>query len=234
MLRLIFFFFVVLSLSACSNSSKRRNTPYIASNPSMPFQFKPALPTTNEGKLPTVLKPLPNQLSVPNSNPYPVTVITNPTTTTVNAATTSVGVNPAHGQPGHSCDVSVGAPLSNPAVSTVNTKSQTSQPIPTPPTASTITKAATTGVNPGHGQPGHRCDISVGAPLNGATLGASSTPNATAIVPATNQIATSSATPVLPAVSRVNPADSKNVKLNPAHGQPGHDCAIVVGQPLKK
>jgi hypothetical protein len=24
-----------------------------------------------------------------------------------------------------------------------------------------------------------------------------------------------------------------NVRLNPAHGAPGHDCAIPVGQPLK-
>jgi hypothetical protein len=33
--------------------------------------------------------------------------------------------------------------------------------------------------------------------------------------------------PVLP-----QPANG-NVRLNPAHGQPGHDCAIPVGQPLK-
>ena len=28
--------------------------------------------------------------------------------------------------------------------------------------------------------------------------------------------------------------DSTGAALNPAHGQPGHDCSIAVGKPLKK
>jgi hypothetical protein len=234
MLRLIFLFFVVLSLCACSNSTKRRNTPYLNSNASMPFRFKPALPITNEGKLPAATMPLVDPLPVANSNPGPVTVSTNSATATVNTATTNVGINPAHGQPGHRCDISVGAPLGSPAVSTVNTNSQPAQPLPTPQSIPSTAKATNVGVNPAHGQPGHRCDISVGAPLGSPAAATSPVSNATTITPAGNQVTTSSATPVLPAPGQVNPAAGKNVKLNPAHGQPGHDCSIVVGQPLKK
>jgi hypothetical protein len=73
------------------------------------------------------------------------------------------------------------------------------------------------GLNPAHGQPGHRCDIAVGAPLNSAP--------ATATQPQVVQAASSPAVPV---------AADANAKLNPAHGQPGHDCSIPVGAPLKK
>ena len=85
-------------------------------------------------------------------------------------------------------------------------------------------QAATTtngvALNPAHGQPGHRCDIPEGAPLNSAPVS----------VPA------SSAQPPLPStapvLSQPQPVNS-NAKLNPAHGLPGHDCSIPVGQPLK-
>jgi hypothetical protein len=29
------------------------------------------------------------------------------------------------------------------------------------------------------------------------------------------------------------PTSGSSAKLNPPHGQPGHDCAIAVGAPLK-
>lgn len=77
------------------------------------------------------------------------------------------------------------------------------------------------GLNPAHGQPGHRCDIAVGAPLNSAPAVAGQ-PKA---VQAVSAPATTVPAPAMPA----NP----NAKLNPAHGQPGHDCAIPVGAPLK-
>ena len=73
------------------------------------------------------------------------------------------------------------------------------------------------GLNPAHGEPGHRCDIAVGAPLNSA-------PAAQPAVQATPPVqATPSAAPV-----------ATGAGLNPAHGQPGHDCSIPVGAPLKK
>ncbi len=68
-------------------------------------------------------------------------------------------------------------------------------------------------LNPEHGQPGHRCDIAVGAPLNSPTQQAPSIP----------------AQPTQNILTNTN----REVTLNPPHGQPGHDCAIPVGQPLK-
>lgn len=78
-----------------------------------------------------------------------------------------VGLNPAHGEPGHRCEIPVGAPLdskpSAPAVNTVQQPAVVPAPAPAPvPVNSTAAGA----LNPAHGQPGHRCDIAVGAPLN--------------------------------------------------------------------
>jgi DNA polymerase III alpha subunit (gram-positive type) len=82
-----------------------------------------------------------------------------------------VGLNPAHGQAGHRCDIYVGQPLDSKPVAGL---SQTTTPPATTTTASTpqtvnvapqpVQVAA--GMNPAHGQPGHRCDIEVGKPLN--------------------------------------------------------------------
>lgn len=83
------------------------------------------------------------------------------------------------------------------------------------------------GMNPPHGQPGHRCEIAVGAPLNSAPVAKAPTP-AVNTVPATNapntEMKTTSATPTVPAKTLPG--------MNPPHGQPGHLCEIPVGQPL--
>jgi hypothetical protein len=79
----------------------------------------------------------------------------NPGTQTQTGATT--GVNPAHGQPGHRCDIPVGADLGSPAQS----NTATPPPITTPVTTGTVAA----GTNPAHGQPGHDCSVAVGAPL---------------------------------------------------------------------
>ncbi|TCS88974.1 hypothetical protein EDD80_102165 [Anseongella ginsenosidimutans] len=63
-------------------------------------------------------------------------------------------------------------------------------------------------MNPPHGQPGHRCDIAVGAPLPAAAAPAAA-----------------------PQDLSPKKADTR-VALNPPHGQPGHDCAVPVGKPL--
>ena len=87
------------------------------------------------------------------------------------------------------------------------------------------------GPNPAHGQPGHRCDISVGAPLN-SPVGNAAKPQVQT-VPSTPSVALPSVLSVPSAVTTPVSTDP-NAKLNPAHGQPGHDCAIAVGAPLKK
>jgi|SRR5690606_24095536 len=78
-------------------------------------------------------------------------------------ASGNLATNPAHGQPGHRCDIPVGAPLNGAASSSETTPVQTidmsqAKTIPTPGSGGS-------GINPPHGQPGHRCDIKVGDPL---------------------------------------------------------------------
>jgi hypothetical protein len=90
---------------------------------------------------------------------------------------------------------------------------------------------SSTALNPEHGQPGHRCEIPVGAPLNTPASGPSeiTTQVNTGQIPAP-ATAQPNATLELPA-SAASPSTS-NKKLNPEHGQPGHDCAVPVGSPL--
>jgi hypothetical protein len=84
------------------------------------------------------------------------------------ASNSSVKLNPAHGLPGHRCDISVGAPLDSkpgqPAANPTVSQSQATPQVITAPV--TLPQATGKGLNPAHGQPGHRCDISVGAPLD--------------------------------------------------------------------
>ncbi|MBI2966997.1 MAG: hypothetical protein HYY40_04190 [Bacteroidetes bacterium] len=75
---------------------------------------------------------------------------------TTENASSSDKPNPAHGQPGHRCDIPVGSPLNSPPGNTSAAA---------PPVSSTPIKTAP-GMNPPHGQPGHDCKIAVGAPLN--------------------------------------------------------------------
>lgn len=103
-------------------------------------------------------------------NPQNNAVVTNPQMITQMAAQTATapGMNPPHGQPGHRCDISVGAPLnSKPAPATPPTTVSTTpqQPQVTMKEIPTTTKTAP-GMNPPHGEPGHRCDIAAGAALN--------------------------------------------------------------------
>nr|WP_294934949.1 hypothetical protein [uncultured Flavobacterium sp.] len=147
----------------------------------------------------TAAKPVPSVYEILNGNKVatppptpPVQVQQNTTAvpqtvTTTQTAPTPVavgkGMNPSHGQPGHRCDIPVGAPLNSPPGKTA-VKTQpapgkaivTQTTIPSTPTTNNsgvpallnsptpVTTAP--GMNPPHGQAGHRCDIAVGAPLN--------------------------------------------------------------------
>ncbi len=113
----------------------------------------------------------PSQIStsvVPVTTTAPATTTTTSTTTTLTPTATppsGKGLNPPHGQAGHRCDIAVGAPLSSPVQSTaVQQPGTTVKPVTPAPVAQSQSTPA--GMNPPHGQPGHRCDISVGAPLN--------------------------------------------------------------------
>jgi len=106
------------------------------------------------------------QTLTPKTNDSGVNKIAAPQTATAPAAGGTVALNPAHGQPGHRCDIAVGAPL-NSSPSTPNNSQTQAPPIIMQPAPATAPAAAGSGAkNPAHGQPGHRCDIAVGAPLN--------------------------------------------------------------------
>ena len=87
------------------------------------------------------------------------------TATPGNATAGTPGMkNPPHGEPGHVCGKPVGSILDGTAVTT-----NSATPAQAAPTTAAKPAAAPTvapGSNPAHGQPGHRCDIAVGAPLN--------------------------------------------------------------------
>lgn len=115
----------------------------------------------------------------------------------------------------------------------VNMPTQTPQPVTQTPV---VTKA---GMNPPHGQAGHRCDIAVGAPLNSPVAKAAA-PTATSGKPSYTTTTTSTPTPTstvqseTPALLKTDTPVVTAPGMNPPHGQEGHRCDIAVGQPLPK
>ena len=130
---------------------------------------------------------------------------------------------------------------------------------PAPATTQTATPAGQPPkLNPPHGQPFHRCEIAVGAPLDGSTpaQGASPAPvqqnapksffktvqteqqaNPTQPVAAAPAAAkqvtpTQQVKPAATPASTTANATGPKPKNNPAHGQPHHRCDIKVGDPL--
>lgn len=133
---------------------------------------------------------------------------------------TAPGMNPPHGQPGHRCDISVGAPLDGKAApQPTATNTASAQPPVSITEVATPSKPTAAGMNPAHGEPGHRCDIAVGEPLN------SKPPPPASVVSTTPPPATTISTPQT-AATKTAPG------MNPPHGEPGHRCDIAVGAPL--
>lgn len=105
-------------------------------------------------------------------------------------------------------------------------------------------------LNPPHGEPFHRCEIAVGAPLDGsAPAPNTAAPSANKTEPRSffktvqsEQPATTSAQQ--PSMTQAAPqptptptptpsaTSGQKPKLNPAHGQPFHRCDVAVGAPL--
>lgn len=148
-------------------------------------------------------------------------------------AITAPGMNPLHGQPGHRCDIPVGQPLNSkpaPVSQTSASAQNNTQTIQIDPNALQPGKFSVDnngkaknvktpkGMNPPHGEPGHRCDIPVGQPLNSKPAPAA---QPTQVI-AQNTLAPNPA----PAPTGPKP------ELNPAHGEPWHNCGVKVGEPL--
>jgi hypothetical protein len=103
-----------------------------------------------------------------NQSVTPAQTTQNSNTPESTPAAVTKGMNPAHGQPGHRCDISVGAPLNSPIATPKNNPvvPQQNNPVSTTTvTPNPITTPTPEGMNPPHGQEKHRCDIAVGAPL---------------------------------------------------------------------
>ncbi|MFC4262580.1 hypothetical protein ACFOWM_06815 [Ferruginibacter yonginensis] len=209
---------IILVATSCNNND---DAPTAASykNTATPATIVPAANNTSSNPVLNVpAANMPSAVVAPTTTtamPAPVNNTAAPTTGTAKA-----GINPAHGQPGHRCDLPVGASLSSapPAPTTQPTAAMTTPTqIKAPTTVATPAKA---GTNPAHGQPGHRCDLPVGASLSSAPAPAAATPAASMTTPTQIQ-------PPLPISN-----NGSSAKLNPAHGQPGHDCKVAVGQPL--
>ena len=222
--------FVLISLAACNENK-----------PDKDLSIAPL--TTPKVAADTLLQPTSNANNLPtNQN---VAIPQGGTTTPQNVvAATAPGMNPPHGQPGHRCEIKEGAPLNSSPAKPITTATSITQPtvVSQPTTTQPATTAAKTvtakGMNPPHGETGHRCDISVGAPLNSAPNTATKPASANSSVNSTSVVAPTQNTSIVPALQNTTittpakPATAFTGKINPAHGQPGHDCKVAVGQPL--
>lgn len=133
-------------------------------------------------------------------------------------------------QPAVNAAQGTGSVMTNPQV---NAQSYTTTAAP---------QATAKGMNPPHGQPGHRCEIPVGAPLNSAApkkaAAANTTTQSTTITPAMLQqngtIAAPGANVTTTTTSNAPSPIVTAPGMNPPHGQEGHVCSIPVGDPLPK
>jgi len=96
---------------------------------------------------------------------------------------------------------------------TTTNQTETATPVEKP--ATTVKSADGVALNPAHGQPGHRCDISVGAPLNSKPAPVRTNAQKSDVM-----------------LDNTSGTTLPKGTLNPAHGQPGHSCAVKVGEPL--
>ena len=188
------------------------------------------------------VKPVSFPVLAPSTTPSTTTPSTTPANTAPvpvnNIVATTSKLNPAHGQPGHRCDISVGAPLPN--GTTANAKPAASNPTlvaspaqaapaiqPKPGITAGAIPAIASGINPAHGQPGHRCDVAVGSPIPKTAAPATKTTTSSPVITPVVQN-----TPLQPQGQTATTSTAVANGLNPAHGQPGHRCDIAVGKPL--
>lgn len=214
------FLAIAITITSCKNSDEEKSKP----------DPRTVIPFTQQGT--TALQSQATQQPAPqNHNLFREN-------NTVTTPSVVAGVNPAHGQPNHRCDIAVGAPLNTAAKGTAVASQpnvvQMQQPQVKTITQSTSKTVTPKGMNPPHGQPNHRCDIPVGASLNSKPT--AKTAVTTPVTPVSGEV-TQNVT-VKPPVPFLAPQNSENTQtaegMNPAHGQAGHRCDIAVGAPLPK
>lgn len=149
---------IAFTLVSCQ---KKNETPETLSPELASYEQKSASDSSNV----TIAQ---NSVPITMNNSAPVAPQSN--TVSVNQPQpTAPGMNPPHGQPNHRCDIPVGTPLNSKKTEAKTLKTTDIQTTTTAPVAAPQNNAGSTsvvaGMNPAHGQPGHRCDIPVGAPL---------------------------------------------------------------------
>ena len=154
----IYLIILTLALVSCQ---KKNETPETLSPELASYEQKSASDSSN-------VTSAQNSAPITMNNSAPVAPQSN--TVSVNQPQpTAPGMNPPHGQPNHRCDIPVGAPLNSKKAEPTTIKTTDNQTTTTAPIAAPQNNAGSTtiadGMNPAHGQPGHRCDIPVGAPL---------------------------------------------------------------------
>ena len=129
---------------------------------------------TVPGGGPVVVTPVPGQANVTPQNNVVMTPVQTP------VQQTAPGMNPPHGQPNHRCDIPVGAPLNSKPAAPATTTGKTISGQPQQVVMTQVPNKIKTlpGMNPPHGEPNHRCDIAVGAPLNSKPATVTTTPAA--------------------------------------------------------
>ena len=152
---------LVLIAFALVSCQKKNETPETLSPELASYEQKSASDSSN-------VTSAQNSAPIIMNNSAPVATQSN--TVSVNQPQpTAPGMNPPHGQPNHRCDIPVGAPLNSKKAEATTIKSTDIQTTNAAPIAAPQNNAGSTsvaaGLNPAHGQPGHRCDIPVGAPL---------------------------------------------------------------------
>lgn len=175
------FLATVITFTSCKNDDKKAQA-------------------TNQDVVPFI-----QQTTIANSPQTPVAETHNLFRENNATKTSSVvtAVNPAHGQPNHRCDIAVGAPLnsapnkSNAPVSQMNVQPQATQMVASKVSAPKVVTVK--GMNPPHGEKGHRCDIPIGEPLsskpvaNAAVSASQTTPDTNVQYPVPALLATSTA-----------------------------------------
>lgn len=217
--------FILISIVSCNNSQPDKDLSVIPKTAS--------LVSADSSQLSQVATPgenaasgLPGTSVQATSVPQQINTATQASAPQQNtsAIKTAAGINPAHGQPGHRCDIQPGAPLSSSTAPKPQAPAATiSQPTQIQEQRTAVNPSV--GVNPPHGQPGHKCDVGANSNLNTAPP---------KVIPQTAP--TLQGLPVMQQNNTITPSTVSSGgtgKLNPAHGQPGHDCKVSVGQPLK-
>lgn len=85
-------------------------------------------------------------------------------------------------------------------------------------------------LNPPHGEPGHVCEIPVGQPLDGS--GGTTVPDSDHSVQMDGGANFAPQTMTIPSATGSSAITLPSGTPNPAHGEPGHVCAVSVGDPL--